>query len=702
MANVKTHSLEIGGKNFTFESGKLAQQADGSVLCNYGEISVLACATMGGAREGIDFFPLVVDFEAKFYAAGKIKGSRFNKREGRASAAHTLVARMIDRPIRPLFPKGMTNEVQIINTLLQADTEHCASAAAITATSMALQLSGIPFECPIAGVRVGIDENGAFILDPTFDQQDNGDLDLLVAGSADSIMMVEAGANLISDEKMLEALEFAHTHIKTLCTAQAEFLKEFDIEAKEPTFQEANETGKELVQKLISESDFDAISGTTKKEVKKQLKAIEEKVLETYATQIETEEVTEKELKQAVDKLFGESQRRRILEQGKRVDNRTPEEIRPIYVETGLFPRVHGSGLFQRGETQVLNMLTIGGPGDEEIIDDPDRPEFTNRYIHHYNFPPYSVGEVRMMRGPGRREIGHGALAERALRYVIPTEEADQFPYMLRAVSEVLACNGSSSMASVCGSTLSLMDGGIPIKSPISGIAMGLVIDEETGNYKILSDIQGLEDAGGDMDFKVTGNADGITALQMDIKVKGLSLDLLREALAQAKAGRTHILKAMTDVIAEPKADMSPYAPRVYTTQVDVDDIKIVIGKGGETIQAMQKDFNVDISVAENGVISITAESGEGADLAIKAIKAITYRPEIGDIIEEATVRNITDFGAFVQIAPGKDALLHISDIAQERVNNVGDYLKEGEKVKVKVTEIDRQGRIKVSRKVLL
>jgi polyribonucleotide nucleotidyltransferase len=697
MNNIKKYSVEIGGKTLNFEHGKMAKLATGSVFATYGDTSILVTVEMGEAREGIDFFPLVVDFEAKYYAIGKIKGSRFNKREGRASDSAILTARMIDRPLRPLFPKGMTNEVQIICTLLQSNGEQSAAPLAINAASMGLLISGIPFEKPVGAVRIGMNEAGKLIVDPTYDQCENGSLDLLVAGSEDSIMMVEAGANLISNEKMLEALAFAHEEIKKICQAQLEFIKEFDIEPKIATLKEESAIAEELVNKILTDAEFDAVKAVGKMEIKKQLHVLENKLMDACAEQLEAEEVSKQDLKKYFDKKFGASIRRRIFEKGTRIDGRKTDEIRPIYVETNVLPRLHGSAIFQRGETQALSILTVGGPNDEMLIDDPDRPEHTDRYIHHYNFPPYSVGEVGRLRGPGRREIGHGKLAERALQYVIPTG-ADN-PYTLRVVSEILSCNGSSSMASVCGSTLALMSGGIKIKAPIAGIAMGLVMDEETGVSHILTDIQGLEDAGGDMDFKVTGDENGITALQMDIKVKGLKLELLKDALEAAQKGRTFILSKMKEVIAKPATEMSKFAPRIDSFYVDIDDISAIIGKGGEVIQGLEKDFNVDIKIEEDGQVIITSTNQKNAKEVRMIIDRITYKPQIGDIIEQGVVKSIKDFGAFIEIAPGQEALLHISEIADERVEKVEDFLKVGDIIKVKIIEKDNQGRLKISKK---
>lgn len=701
MHKVTTKSIEIGGKTLSFEHGKLAMQAQGSVLVRYDQTALLCTAGLGGSRDGIDFFPLVVDFEAKFYATGKIKGSQFMKREGRASDTHLLIARMIDRPLRPMFPAGMTNETQLICTLLQGDSEHSASSLGITGASLALLIAGAPIESAVSAVRIGMDSDGGFIIDPSFDEEEKGDLNLLVAGTADAITMVEAGANLLSNEKILEALELAHSEIKKICKLQDDLIAELEIPEFEPTIRAKSEVAEALVDKIISNADFDSIEGVEKKDVKKQLKPLKEKLIEEAASAIEAEEVTEKELSKVFDARMKESTRRRIFEKGTRLDGRKTDEIRPITTEVGLFNRVHGSGLFQRGETQVLSMLTVAGPKAAQLLDEPDRPEYKKRYFHHYNFPPYSVGETRMMRGPGRREIGHGALAERALSYVLPTEEKDEFPYTMRVVSEVLACNGSSSMASVCGSTLALMDGGIPIKTAISGIAMGLVMDEKSGEYHILSDIQGAEDAGGDMDFKVTGDQNGITALQMDIKIKGLKIELLAEALKQAQVGRTHILGEMMKSISEPREKMNEHAPQIYTVKVEEDDIATIIGKGGATIQGMEKDFGVDISIEDSGLVTISALEASGAEQTIKMIEELTYKPQVGDTFDDCEVKKIMDFGAFVEYAPKQDGLVHVSEIAKERVENVTDFLKEGQKVSVKIIGFER-GKVKLSMKALL
>ena len=695
----KTYSVDIGGKSLTFETGRFAKQADGAVFTTYGDISILATAQMSNPRGDMDFFPLLVDFEAKFYATGKMKGSRFSKREARPPDSAILASRLIDRSLRPLFPKGMRNDVQIITTMLQSDEIHTVNATAINAASMAVQLSGMPIEAPIGSVRVGMRDNGEYFLDPNFDEVKDGKLDLIVAGKEDAIMMIEAGANLITEEEMIKALEFAHKEIKKICAAQKEFRAQFEIEEKIPVLVEENLEAKEAVDKFLSEKDFDSISGKTKKEIKQKTHELEEKLFDHYSKEIEEEKLAAKNLKKYFEKNFAKSLRRRALVEKKRIDDRKVDEVRPISVEVGVLPRLHGSALFQRGETQALSITTVGGPSDEKIVDNPEQPEFKKSYIHHYNFPPFSVGEIRPMRGPGRREIGHGELAARALRYVVPTKEKDNFPYVLRVVSEILACNGSSSMASVCGSTLSLMDAGIKIKAPVAGIAMGLFMDPDSGEYEILTDIQGFEDFDGDMDFKVAGDEERITAVQMDIKVKGLKIELLKEAFERARIGRSFILSEMKKVIKQPKKDMSNYAPRVYTIKIKPEYIRSVIGKGGETIQKMTEEFDVDINIEDSGLIFITSKNKENAEKAKKAIELIAYEPNIGDIFDNATVKSVKDFGAFVEFLPGKEALVHASEISNEYVKNVSDYLKEGQKVKVKIVGQDDIGRIKLSMK---
>lgn len=699
MTTLKKHSVDVLNSTYTFETGRLALQADGAVLVTQGETNILVAAGIGPAREGIDFFPLTVDFEPKYYATGKIKGSRFMKREARPPESAIITARMIDRTMRPLFNKMTTNEIQVIGTLLQSDGLRNVGPAAITGASTAIQLAGIPIESVFAGVRVGVDaQNHDFILDPTFEQIESGGLDLVVAGTPDAITMVEAGANLIPDEIMLEALAFAHTHIQTLCQAQLEFVAMSDVTPKEITLREDFVAEKEAVKGLLTKEDLDAISGSLKKEVKKGFAAAEEKIMNAFAAQIEAGELSKKGLMQALEKMFAANMRANVFSTGKRLDGRTATEVRALTCEVGVFNRLHGSALFQRGETQALTVATVGGPTDEKIIDDADRPEFTQQYIHHYNFPPYSVGEVRRLRSPGRREIGHGFLAQRALEPVIP-QKADGFPYTLRIVSEILTCNGSSSMASVCGSTLSLMDAGVPIKTPISGVAMGLLMDADSAQYSILTDIQSYEDFDGDMDLKVTGSRDAITALQMDIKVKGLKIELLKEAFEQAKKARNEIMDAMVETIAEPRAEMSNFAPRVTSMMIDPEMIRVVIGKGGETIQGLCAEFDVKIDIEDSGLVLITSVNGENAKGAESAIKALVYEPEVGDIFENAIVKKVADFGVFVEYAPKKEALVHVSEMADHRVEHPGDLVSEGDTVKVKYMGADKMGRIRLSMK---
>ena len=696
MGEKKTFSVEIGGKNLIFETGKLAQQADGAVLAKYGEIAILATAQMSAPR-GADFFPMLVDFEAKFYASGKMKGSRFSKREARPPDSAILSARLIDRTLRPLFPKNTRSDIQIIATMLQSDETFSPNATAINAASMAVQLSGFPVESPVGAVRVGLRENDEFFLDPTFDEIKNGKLDLIIAGTEDAILMVEAGANLISDEKMIAAFEFAHAEIKKICAAQKKFLENFSIEKKELILAEENLDAKNAVEKIFSEKDFDEISGD-KKKVKKKISEMQKKLFENFANEIAAEKFSEKNLQKYFEKNFAASLRRRVFEKKIRLDERAPDEIRALSCEVGILPRLHGSAIFQRGETQAFSVVTVGGPGDEKIVDDPEQPEFKKRYLHHYNFPPFSVGETRPMRGPGRREIGHGELAHRALRYVIP-EKNENFPYVLRVVSEILACNGSSSMASVCGSTLSLMDAGIKIKTPIAGIAMGLLF-ENSEKYEILTDIQGFEDFDGDMDFKVAGDENGITALQLDMKIKGLKIEILKNAFAKAKIARQKILTEMKKTISAPREKMSDFAPRVFSIKINPDFIREIIGKGGENIQKICAENSVEIDIEDSGLVFITAKNGDDAENTKKIILGIAHEPEPGEIFENCEVKKITDFGAFVEFLPKKEALVHISEMADHRVEKVSDILKLGQKITVQFLGADKMGRQRLTMKI--
>ncbi len=692
-------SIDLAGREFTLKTGELAGQAHGSVVASLGDTVILATTTMGGSREGTDFFPLMCDYEEKFYATGKISGSRFIKREGRPSDKAVLTSRLIDRPLRPLFPKMMRNDVQVICTVLSADMEVDPGTTAMTAASTALMLSGMPFEGPIAGIRIGM-INDELIVNPTLEQEEEGQLNLIVAGTTDAITMVEAGAKEVTEEKMLEALELAHQHIKKLCELQIELRDKVGVEVREHTEAAVSEEAANAVQEAITEADLDGVTGD-KNQVKDKLHVLEDKLLEKYASQLEEEVFTERDLADALDTAFKKRMRKNILDKEVRIDGRKPEEIRPITCKVGVFPRTHGSAIFQRGETQALTITTLGSPGAAQLVDTMDQDD-TRRYMHHYNFPPYSVGEARPLRGTSRREIGHGYLAERALELMIP--EKEKFAYTMRVVSEILACNGSSSMASVCGSTLSLMDAGVPIVAPVSGIAMGLVTENENGvltpggKYVILSDIQGMEDFAGDMDFKVTGTKNGITALQMDIKVKGLTVDIMREALAKANEGRMHIMGKMLEAIPAVRENMSPYAPMITNIQIDPEKIREVIGKGGETIQKITAECEVEIDIEDDGLVMVTAPDQEKGQKAIDWIKSIVADPEVGAIYEAKVVK-IMDFGAFVEFMPGKQGLVHISKLENKRVEKVEDVVKEGDQIKVKLLEIDKEGRYNLSRK---
>lgn len=690
-------SMDLAGRNFSIETGELATQASGSAMVSLGDTKILAAATMGDAREGTDFFPLQCEYVEKFYASGKISGSRFIKRGGRPSENAILNSRLIDRPIRPMFPKGTTNDTQVICTVMSADMEVTPGPLAITAASCALMISGMPFDGPCAGVKVGL-VNGELILNPTYEQELEGDLDLVVAGTEDAITMVEAGAKEVDNEMMLKALEFAHKSIKEICQLQKKFTAKFAKDEKiEVAISAPKEEAIEAVAGFVTADMLNTIKGVTKKEIKDSIHVIEDKVLEKFATELEEAKYSKGDLMEALNKMIEKNMRKNILEKEERIDGRKIDEVRKLKCVLDLLPRAHGSALFQRGETQALTVTTLGGPGDAMILDTMEE-DTKKRYMHFYNFPAFSVGEVRPMRGPGRREIGHGALAERALVPVLP-DEAD-FPYTMVLESEVLTCNGSSSMASVCGSSLSLMACGVPIKSHVSAIAMGLVTDGE-GKYKILSDIQGMEDFAGDMDFKVAGTKDGITALQMDIKIKGLSLDILREALDRAHTSRMEVMEEMIKTIPTPRTEKSKYAPMIMNIKIDPDKIREVIGKGGETIQGITKEWDVQIDIDDDGNVVITAPDQEKGNGAIKMIEKITYVPKIGDVFEGEVVR-IMEFGAFVSITPAKDGLVHISQMANERVNKVEDVVKLGDKVKVKLMEIDDQGRYNLSMKALL
>lgn len=707
MDNAKVVELNLAGRVLKLSTGVFANQAHGAVVASLGDTQVLATALMSDSpREGVDFFPLMVDFEERYYATGKIKGSRFIKREGRPSDNAVLSARLIDRPIRPLFPDGVANDVQIIATVLSADMEIDPSTTGIIAASAALMISGMPFQGPVAAVRMGYitDSEGKeqLIVNPTYEQVEKGKLDLVVAGTLDAITMVEAACKEVTEDVMLAALEMAHGHIKKLCKLQLELRDSLGVKVREPIIKESNEAAVKAVAETITGKMLDDVGGKTKGEVKEKIHALEDVLIEKYAKAIEAGEMKKGDLKGSLNSALEQNMRKNILENEKRIDGRKLDEIRPIQCAVGVLPRTHGSAVFQRGETQALSLTTLGSPGSAQIIDTMD-VDMVKRYMHHYNFPPFSVGEVKPLRGTSRREIGHGDLGERALMPVLPNKE--QFPYTMRVVSEVLSCNGSSSMASVCGSTLSLMDAGVPITRPVAGIAMGLItsddFDGKKGTYKILTDIQGMEDFAGDMDFKVAGSTAGITALQMDIKVKGLSLDIMKEALDRANKARHQILEEMLKVLPEPRKELSKFAPLIVSVRIKTEQIREVIGKGGETIQKITAETGCEIDIEQDGLIMITAPNQEKGKAALDWINKITYIPKAGEIFEGKVTR-LMEFGAFVEFAPGKEGMCHISQIAYNRVNRVEDVLKVGDTVKVKLVEVDDQGRYNLSIKATL
>ena len=689
--------LEVGGRILQLEAGRLAKQASGAVLVKYGDTCVLATATSSAEpREGIDFFPLTVDYEERLYSVGKIPGG-FIKREGRPSEKAILSSRLIDRPIRPLFPKGYRNDVHIVATVMSVDQDNSPDVAAMVGASAALHISEIPFLGPIGAVAVGY-VDGEFIINPTIAQNEKSSLYLVVAGTKEAVMMVEAGANEVPEETCLEAIMIGHEKIKEIVAFIESFREEalalgIAKEKKEPNIYTIDAELEQAVRAYATKPLQEAVVIKDKLEREEAIAKVKDDAL-TKFIEIYPEQV--KDIKTVLDSIVKEYVRKLITVDKIRPDGRATDEIRPIACEVGVLPRTHGSGLFTRGQTQVLTITTLGAIGEEQILDGLGVEE-SKRYMHHYNFPPYSVGEARPMRGPGRREIGHGALAERALEPMIPSEE--EFPYTIRLVSEVLESNGSTSMGSVCGSTLSLMDAGVPIKAPVSGVAMGLI--KEGDHYTILTDIQGMEDALGDMDFKVAGTEKGVTAIQMDIKIAGIDRNILKDALEQARKGRLFILEKMLAVIEKPRPDLSPYAPRILTTIIDPDKIRDVIGPGGKTIKKIIDETGVKIDIEDDGRVFIAAVDVEAGKKALRIIEDLTRDVEVGKIYIGKVTR-ITNFGAFVEIMPGKEGLVHISHLAEERVGKVEDVVSIGDEILVRVTEIDRQGRINLSRKEAL
>ena len=697
MSEKKVFSYNWGGRQLTVEIGQLAKQANGAVLVRYGDTVVLTAAVGTKQAKDTDFFPLTVNYDEKMYAAGKIPGG-FIKREGRPSEHATLTARLIDRPIRPMFAEGFRNEVQITNTVMSVDPNCPPEMAAMFGSSLALCISDIPFDGPIAGVDVGR-VNGEYVINPTTEQKENSDIELSVAGTATAINMVESSAKEVNEEDMLGALLFGHEEIKKLVTFQEEIVREVGKEKMEVTLLSFDPAIEAQVKDLFSEAMVHAIQTEEKLAREENIEKVKETAIEHFEAVLEENDEKAgllKQVSQLVDNLEKDEVRRLITEEKVRPDGRKIDEIRPLSSEIDLLPRVHGSGLFTRGQTQALTSATLAPLGEYQVIDGLGIEE-GKRFIHHYNFPQFSVGSVGRAGSPGRREIGHGALGERALKQVIPSPE--DFPYTIRLVSEVLESNGSSSQASICAGTLALMAAGVPIKAPVAGIAMGLISDGT--NYTVLTDIQGLEDHLGDMDFKVAGTKDGITALQMDIKIQGITEQILREALTQAKKARFEILEELTSTIAEPRKELSPYAPKIEMISIHPDKIKVVIGRGGETINSIIDETGVKIDIDQEGHVSIASTDAAMIQRAKEIIEDLTREIEVGQVYE-GTVRRIEKFGAFVEIAKGKDGLVHISELAHERVGKVEDVLALGDKVTVKVIEIDGQGRINLSRKALL
>jgi len=688
----KRLKAEIGGRTLSIQTGKLAKQASGGVLVQYGETMVLVTVVSARDERPGDFLPLTVEYQEKIYAAGRIPGNYFRREIGRPSEKETLTARLIDRPIRPLFPKGYRYETQVIATVLSMDRENDPDVLAMIGASAALELSDIPFTGPIASVRVGR-INGELIVNPPLCDCDNCDINIIVAGSRTGVVMVEGGSDIVSETDMLEAIYLGHEAIQPIIDLQLELKEACGVPKRTFTPPEKDQDLVRLIEEKATEPFRAAVVTPAKVERNKALRDTKKEIFESLG-----EDYADR--RDEVYAIFDDLQktvcRDLILKEGRRIDNRRFDEIRPITCEVGLLPRPHGSGLFTRGETQVLGVLTLGSGQDEQRVETLSGEEF-RPFMLHYNFPPYSVGETRRIGGPSRRDIGHGGLSTRAIEKVLPDKE--DFDYTIRLVSEVLESNGSSSMGTVCSGIMALMDGGVPIKAPVAGIAMGLVKDDD--NVVVLSDILGDEDHTGDMDFKVAGTSDGITALQMDIKIHELPKEILGKALEQARQGRLHILSKMNDAINTPRENISPYAPAILTVQVKPDKIREIIGPGGKMIRMIQSETNTRVEVDDSGLVKIAAISKEEGEAALKMVSDITMEPEVGKIYDGTVVR-IMDFGAFVQIMPGTDGLCHISQLATHRVSNVSDIVKEGDTLRVKVLEINRDGKIRLSHKAIL
>ena len=712
--DVKKLTVDLGNSQIEFESGKLALQANASVTARQGDTIVLATVVMGRIRENMTYFPLLIDYEERLYAAGKIKGSRWVKREGRASDEAILTGRVVDRTLRPLFPDGMRNDVQVVVTVLSIDGVNQPDILAVNAASMALTLSDVPYDGPIGCVRIG-KINGDFILNPSPEQKKDSIMDLIVSGTGEHIIMVEMGAQLVSEDDIMGGIAFAQIALAKLCKGQLDMRAMVGREKAIVTIQKANQSVYDHVYKLATSEKLDAALYVPVKEIREaNVKQLETDIFEELKKvflgkdsgivseldipeQLEEKEL-QKEVNDSLDKVMKKYMQKNILEHDRRVDGRRMDETRKVSCEVGVLPRVHGSAIFTRGETQVLTTVTLGSKGDEQLLDGMEDPGegTTKRYIHHYNFPGYSVGEVAPLRGPGRREIGHGALAERAVEPVIPN--IADFPYTMRLVSEVVSSNGSTSMASTCGSTLALMDAGVKITEMIGGVAMGLVFDEQTGNYKVLTDIAGIEDFNGHMDFKVTGNEHGVTALQLDMKVKGLTPQILADALTQAKPGRLHILSKMKEVISEARADLSPYAPRIISFRINPDKIREVIGSGGKVINGIIAETGVKIDIEDDGLVMVVSTDAAASEKAVAIIKNIVREIAAGEVFDGKVTR-LMNFGAFVELVPGQEGLVHISELANYRVGKVEDVVNVGDSIKVMVKEIDDQGRINLTHK---
>ncbi|MGK7313069.1 MAG: polyribonucleotide nucleotidyltransferase [Candidatus Longimicrobiales bacterium M2_2A_002] len=688
---------EFAGRELVIETGKMARQAHGSAFIEYGETTVLVAATVQDRPTHLPFFPLTVEYREKMYAAGKFPGG-FIKREGRPSDTEVISARQIDRPIRPLFPKGFMHETQIYASIISADQQNNADMPAMLGASLSLCMSKIPYETPIAGVRVGR-LNGQWVLNPTFEQLEYSDVEIVVAGTENAITMVEGGAMEVSEDDLVQALDAAHEGIKELIGIQKEILAALEI--PEPMewspAVEITETLKDRVEDLVADKMKDALTIADKVERQAATSDLRDEVLEVLA-----EEYPEEEHADAIKEHFRTTEkqvmRRQVLETGKRIDGRGLDEVRDLSSEVGLLPRTHGSALFTRGQTQALAVVTLGTPADEQRVDTVDTPPETSKsFMLHYNFPPFCTGEAKPIRGTSRREKGHGHLAERAIQPLLPAY--DDFPYTIRVVSDILESNGSSSMATVCGASLSLMDAGVPIKAPCAGIAMGLI--KEGDDVAILTDILGVEDALGDMDFKVAGTREGVTSIQMDIKVEGLTVEIMRTALKRAHAARMHILDHMEQTLAEPREELSAYAPRIISIMINPEKIGEVIGPKGKTIRGIQEETGAKIDIEDSGLVRISSPGGEGGERAKEMVEAITEEPEVGRIYE-GVVKTTTSFGAFVEIIPGTEGLCHISELQEQRTENTEDVLKEGDITRVKLLAIDEKGRLRLSRKAAL